>query len=298
MRRHTLKGVASAAEEADTPAFQAGVGHHPMITDVDHVGVAVRSLDGALAFYRDALGLPLVKEEDAPARGARVALLAAGASYVEIIQPTSPASPFAEHIAERGEGLHHLALRSDGIDADVTRLRQLGVALADSEPRQGITGRLSYLAPEAFDGAQIEVVQPEPGMDGRTPAASRITRIDHIVLHAPDVPEVSRRFQEWFGIVTKRTMERGTRRFAFMRPGEVVIEVIGPLAPGAAGSGLVAGLAFEVKGIDALAASLREKGYPAGDPHPALQGGRIASVHPSGACGVPVAFIDFTGSPR
>lgn len=269
-----------------------------LITDVDHAGIAVRGLDAALAFYRGALGLSLVKEGDAPARGARVALLAAGASYVEIIQPTSDASPFSKHIAERGEGLHHLALRSNSIDADVARLRGLGVPLSDERPRDGFTGRLSYLAPEAFDGAQIEVLQPAPGMDGGGPAVGHITRIDHIVLHVPDVTGVSQRFERWFGVATKRTMERGTRRFAFMRPGDVVIEVIGPLAPGAPGSGLVAGLAFEVKGIDALVASMKEKGYPAGDPHPALQGGRIASVHPSGACGVPVAFIDFTGSPR
>ena len=149
---------------------------------------------------------------------------------------------------------------------------------------------------EEAPSAPSENQQPEPGMDGGTPAAGHITRIDHIVLHVPDVPEVSRRFLDWFGVATKRTMERGTRRFAFMRPGDVVIEVIGPLEPGPPGSGFVAGLAFEVKGIDALSAALKAKGCPAGDPHPALQGGRIASVHPSGACGVPVAFIDFTDS--
>ncbi len=267
-----------------------------MITDVHHAGIAVKSLGVALAFYRDALGLPLVKEGDAPARGARVAVLAAGRSYIEIIEPTADTSPFAKHIAERGEGLHHMALWSTDVESDVARLRELGVPLSDERPREGITGRLSYLAPEACDGAQIEIVQPEQGMDGGTPAAGHITRIDHIVLHVPDVPELSRRFLDWFGVVTKRTMERGTRRFAFMRPGDVVIEVIGPLEPGPPGSGFVAGLAFEVKGIDALSAALKAKGCPAGDPHPALQGGRIASVHPSGACGVPVAFIDFTDS--
>jgi hypothetical protein len=54
---------------------------------------------------------------------------------------------------------------------------------------------------------------------------------------------------------------------------------------------------LEVNGIDALTASLKAKGYPVGEPHTALQGGRIVSVHQSGACGVPVAFIDFAGSP-
>ena len=96
---------------------------------------------------------------------------------------------------------------------------------------------------------------------------------------------------------TKRTMERGEQAFAFMRPGDVVIEVIGPKSGGDPGSGRIAGLAFEVKGIDALTEHVRAKGYPIGEPHPALQGGRIVSVHHTGACGVPVAFIDFAGSP-
>lgn len=269
-----------------------------MITDVHHVGIAVRSMDTALAFYRDALSLPLVKEGVASARGVRAAALAAGRSYVELLEPFSDDSPFARHIAERGEGLHHVALWSTDADADVARLRDLGVPLADEYPRDGFTGRLSYLAPEACDGALLEVVQPEAGLDGGLSAPGPITRIDHVVLHVPDVPEMSRRFLEWFGVVTKRTMERGPRRFAFMRPGDVVIEVIGPLAVGEPGSGRVAGLAFEVNGIDALIASLKANGYPAGDSHPALQGGRIASVHASGACGVPVAFIDFSESPR
>ena len=102
------------------------------------------------------------------------------------------------------------------------------------------------------------------------------------------------RFEEYFGVPTKRRMERGPRSFAFLRPGDVVIEVIGPNDGGDPESGRIAGLAFEVRGIDELAESLREKGYPVGEPHAALQGGRIVSVHHSGACGVPVAFIDFS----
>jgi hypothetical protein len=82
-----------------------------------------------------------------------------------------------------------------------------------------------------------------------------------------------------------------------MRPGDVVIEVIGPAAGGEPGTGRVAGLAFEVTGIDVLTEIVKASGYPIGEPHPALQGGRIVSVHHSGASGVPVAFIDFTDSP-
>ena len=268
-----------------------------MITDVHHVGIAVTDLKHALAFYADTLRLPIIKQGDMPARGVVVAMLAAGRNYLEIIQPIESSSPFAKHIAERGEGLHHVALRSDNVVGDVARLRNANVPLHDPDPREGFTGRLSYLAPEAFDGAQVEIVQPEDVLAGDNPITGHITRIDHVVLRVPSVAETSRKLDQWLGVPAKRTMERGEQVFAFMRPGDVVIEIIGPRDGGEPGSGRVAGLAFEVNDIDALTEQVKGQGYPIGDPHPALQGGRIVSVHPSGACGVPVAFIDFTGSP-
>jgi methylmalonyl-CoA epimerase len=268
-----------------------------VITDVHHVGIAVENLDEALALYRDTLGLPCVKEGEMPARGVRVAMLAAGRSYLEIIQPVDESSPFARFIAERGQGLHHIGLWSTDVAADVAKLREAAVPLDDREPRDGFTGQLSYLHVSAFDGAQLEVVEPEAALAGDSPPSGHITRIDHVVLRVPSVTAVSERFDSWFGVPTKRTMERGEQAFAFMRPGDVVIEVIGPKTGGDPGSGRIAGLAFEVREIDALTAHVRAKGYPIGEPHPALQGGRIVSVHQAGACGVPVAFIDFTGSP-
>ncbi|MEX0683495.1 MAG: VOC family protein [Dehalococcoidia bacterium] len=269
-----------------------------MISDVHHIGIAVRDLDAALAFYRDALSLPCVKEGEMRARGVRVAMLAAGRGYLEVIQPVEASSPFTSFIEERGEGLHHVALWSDDIEGDVATLSRLGVPLTDAEPREGFTGRLCYLAPEAFDGVQIEVVQPEAAFAGANPTPGPISRIDHVVLRAPSPKTVCERMAAWFAVGTKRTFERGESTFAFMRPGDVVIEVIGPTqAPAEPRPGNIAGLAFEVTGIDELTADLKAKGYPVGEPHPALQGGRIVSVHQSGACGVPVAFIDFAGSP-
>jgi catechol 2,3-dioxygenase-like lactoylglutathione lyase family enzyme len=231
------------------------------------------------------------------ARGVKVAMLAAGRSYLEVIQPTSDGSPFTKHIEERGEGLHHVALWSSDVDADVTKLRDLGVALEDREPRDGFTGRLAYLRADAFDGASMEVVQPEAVLSGKEPPSGHVKRIDHVVLRVPSVDAVSEHMEQWFGVPTKRTMERGEQAFAFMRPGDVVIEVIGPKDGGEPRSGRVAGLALEVRGIDELTERVREAGYPIGEPHAALQGGRIVSVHHSGACGVPLAFIDFAGSP-
>ena len=81
-----------------------------MIIDVHHVGIAVRDMDVALRLYHEALGLPVVKQGLAAARGARVSVLPAGKSYLEIIQPVAIDSPFATFIRERGEGLHHVGL--------------------------------------------------------------------------------------------------------------------------------------------------------------------------------------------
>jgi len=283
-----------------------------MIRDVHHVGIAVRDMEAANALYRDALGLLVVKEGDIPARGVKAALLAVGGSYLELVQPTDEGSPFAKYIAERSEGLHHIGLLAEDVDAQVTRLNEMAVLLEDHEPREGFTGRLCYLSPLAFDGALLEVVEPEkePGAGSKERretsrptrsfdpsgrgGSSAVWRIDHVVMHVPSVDAVCKRFEEYFGVPTKRRFERGPRSFAFLRPGDVIIEVIGPKDGGDPESGRIAGLAFEVKGIDDLAASLKEKGYPIGEPHAALQGGRIVSVHHSGACGVPVAFIDFS----
>jgi len=243
-----------------------------MIRDVHHVGIAVRGMAEAYALYRDALGLPIIKEADVPSRGVKAALLAVGGSYLELIQPTDEGSPFEKHIKERGEGLHHIGLLADDADSQVRQLHEMAVLLEDHEPREGFTGRLSYLSPLAFDGALLEVVEPQKERratskkDGRQAdsrdelAAWRITRIDHVVMHVPSVDAACRRFEEYFGVPTKRRIERGPRSFAFLRPGDVIIEVIGPNDGGDPESGRIAGLAFEVKGIHELAESLKENG--------------------------------------
>lgn len=284
-----------------------------VISDVHHVGIAVRDMEEACALFRDALHLPVVKEGVAPARGARVMMMGVGGSYLELIQPVAVDSPFAAYIRDKGEGLHHIALWSGDVELEVERLAEQGVPLEDPEPRHGFTGDLSYLEAEAFDGVVVEVVQPEEELSGGSRPGGRVKRVDHVVLRVPDAGSIADRFGEYFGIETKRKMERGPVAFAFLRPGDVIIEVVsgkgkgspgnGPSKPRETGpsaelrTGSISGLAFEVTEIDRLTATLKQKGYPIGDPHAALQGGRIVSVHPTGACGVPLAFIDFTDSP-
>ncbi len=270
-----------------------------MITDVHHVGIAVRDMTAALRFYGEALGLPVVRKAETPARGVQLTLVAVGGSYLEMVQPTTADSPFAEHIGQRGEGLHHVALHTDDVNALVVALRDRGVPLQDTEPREGFTGHLSRLEPEAMDGAVLEIVEPYPDLPREAAEGGVIRRIDHVVLRLPDVEAACRRLHDYFGMETKRTFERGGTRFSFLRPGDVILELIGPsVPPSEPRPGFIAGLAFEVVGIDALTADLKARGLPVGEPHPAIQGGRIVSVNAGGTCGVPVAFIDFSDSPR
>src|SRR2546426_12592816 len=105
-----------------------------MIRDVHHVGIAVRDMAEAYALYRDALGLPIIKEADVPSRGVKAALLAVGGSYLELIQPTDEGSPFEKHIKERGAGLHHIGLLADDVGSQVARVDELAGAVAGHEP--------------------------------------------------------------------------------------------------------------------------------------------------------------------
>ena len=155
-----------------------------MILDVHHVGIVVRSLEAAYSFYRDALALPVVKEDILPTQGLRAAMLSVGTSYLELLQPLQEHTPLARYIAEHGEGLHHVALRSDDVDSQVAALRTVKAPLRDPEPRALLSGRVSYLAPEAFDGALLQVVQPLE-LDSDPAAGGPIKRIDHVVLYQP-----------------------------------------------------------------------------------------------------------------
>ena len=86
-----------------------------MISGLDHIGIAVRSIDEARALY-ETLGLEVEAIEEVPAEGVRVALIPCGASRIELLEPTTDSSPIARFLEKRGPGIHHLCLRSDAVD--------------------------------------------------------------------------------------------------------------------------------------------------------------------------------------
>jgi methylmalonyl-CoA/ethylmalonyl-CoA epimerase len=132
-----------------------------MLSTVDHVGVAVESIDAALAVYRDALGMPLVHRETVEAQGVDAALLDVGDSHIELLEPLSPDTTVGKFLARRGPGLHHVAYRVASIDDTLQTLSAAGVRLIDERPRIGIRGsQVAFLHPASTGGVLTEIVQP------------------------------------------------------------------------------------------------------------------------------------------
>ncbi|MBK5259435.1 MAG: methylmalonyl-CoA epimerase [Thermoanaerobaculia bacterium] len=123
---------------------------------LDHIGIAVRSIEGA-AVYR-ALGLTVDHVETVETQGVRIAFLPVGDSSLELLEPTSAASPVAKFIEKRGEGIHHICFRVDDIDAHLERLKAAGFRLINESPVPGAHGcRVAFLHPAAGNGVLIEL---------------------------------------------------------------------------------------------------------------------------------------------
>ncbi len=125
---------------------------------LDHLGVAVKSMDAALSFY-EALGLTVSHEETVEHEKVRTAMLPLGESRIELLEATEEDSVIGRFVAKRGEGLHHVAIRVDGVDAMFERLRSQGVRLASDEVRVGAGGhRYFFVHPVSTGGVLVEIV--------------------------------------------------------------------------------------------------------------------------------------------
>ncbi|MFZ0090436.1 MAG: methylmalonyl-CoA epimerase [Solirubrobacteraceae bacterium] len=132
-----------------------------MLSAIDHVGVAVESLDAALAVYRDQLGMTLVHRETVAEQGVDAALLDVGDGHIELLEPLSPDTAVGRFLSHRGAGLHHVAYRVTSVQDTLTVLAAAGIALIDEQPRAGIRGsRVAFLHPAATGGVLTEIVQP------------------------------------------------------------------------------------------------------------------------------------------
>ena len=129
---------------------------------IDHVAIIVRNIEQALIFYRDTLGLVPSAIKEVPSEQVRIAFLpmgGPGGSEIELIEPTNPDSTLARFLEKRGEGLHHLCLEVEDIDASLRELREKGAAVLDQEPRQAAEGRAIFLHPKGTNGVLLELLE-------------------------------------------------------------------------------------------------------------------------------------------
>ncbi|WP_066372437.1 methylmalonyl-CoA epimerase [Neobacillus fumarioli] len=131
-----------------------------MIKKVDHIGIAVKSLEAALPFYTDVLGLPLVRIEEVESQKVRVAFIEAGQTKLELLEPVSNESAVAKFIEKRGEGIHHVALGVESIEARISEMQERGIRMIDETPRPGAGGaQIAFMHPKSALGVLFELCE-------------------------------------------------------------------------------------------------------------------------------------------
>ncbi len=129
---------------------------------IDHLGVAVQSLEAAKKFYRD-LGLEVVGEETIEHEQIRLAMLPVGDTRIELLEPTAKDSPVGRFISKRGQGLHHVALRVADLSATVERLKKSGTRFVSEEIKVGAGGHLYvFVHPASTGGVLLELCEDPP----------------------------------------------------------------------------------------------------------------------------------------
>jgi methylmalonyl-CoA/ethylmalonyl-CoA epimerase len=131
-----------------------------MLTKINHIGIAVTSLDNAIPFYRDNLGMAFAGIEEVAEQKVRVAMLQVGESKIELLEPTSEDSPVAKFIAKNGAGIHHIAYEVADIEAAIAKLLADGARMIDEKPRHGAHGtRIAFIHPKSSNGVLTELCQ-------------------------------------------------------------------------------------------------------------------------------------------
>jgi methylmalonyl-CoA/ethylmalonyl-CoA epimerase len=128
---------------------------------VNHIGIAVRSIDAQRPFYEGTLGAVFEGVEEVPDQKVRVGFFRLGDVRFELLEPTEPSSTVAVFLEKKGEGLHHVALTVEGIEARIAELKQAGVRMIDEVPRPGAHHmRIAFLHPKSTFGVLTEVCEP------------------------------------------------------------------------------------------------------------------------------------------
>ena len=132
----------------------------PVLTEIDHVAIAVRDLDGSVEYYRATYGVDPVHREVVDNDGVEEVLLRVADSYIQLLTPVRDDSPVAKYLDKNGEGIHHIAYRVDDCAAALDRVKREGHRVIDEEPRPGSRGTtVAFLHPKTAFGTLIELVQ-------------------------------------------------------------------------------------------------------------------------------------------
>ena len=131
---------------------------------IDHIGVAVKSLDAVRALFEKALGIPCAGQEEVISQQVRVEFYPVGDTRIECLEPTSDSSPIAKFLERNGEGIHHIAIQVPDIKQALNQAREQGIQLIDDEPRPGTEGtKIAFLHPNTTHGMLIELVEKISG---------------------------------------------------------------------------------------------------------------------------------------
>jgi methylmalonyl-CoA epimerase len=133
------------------------------VVRVDHIGVAVNAIEPAAGLYRDMLGMTIEDIITVPEKAARVAFIPAGESNIELVEPLTPDSWVKKFIDERGEGIHHICLEVDDIQAALDRMAAAGYRLIDRRPVRGAHGLVAFVHPKSCNGVLLELTQLDHG---------------------------------------------------------------------------------------------------------------------------------------
>jgi methylmalonyl-CoA/ethylmalonyl-CoA epimerase len=241
---------------------------------IHHVGIVVERLSDAYRFYRDTLGLPLIREATVQDQGVRAALLGAGDSEIELIEPLDPGNGVGRFLARRGEGLHHVCFETPDVADALAALARKRVELIDTVPRPGLAGHVAFLHPRACAGVLVELATPFPGEAGAAGAATPV-RLKRLVIGAREPKQTVTAFQNLFGF-PEVLMNGGRRTLLTVGRGALLVvpaEEVGDT------EGMVA-LSLVADDFEALAAAFGR----AGTRH--LRGTGEVTVEPGSSHGV------------
>jgi methylmalonyl-CoA/ethylmalonyl-CoA epimerase len=131
-----------------------------MLQKINHIGIAVQSLDATIPFYRDSLGMAFLGIEEVSEQKVKVAMLQIGEAKIELLEPTAKDSPVAAFLEKNGPGIHHLAYEVNDIESAIARLVADGARMIDEKPRNGAHGtRIAFVHPKSSNGVLTELCQ-------------------------------------------------------------------------------------------------------------------------------------------